>query len=447
MMLILLSKKEIIRKYLELEKNRKKLEADIEKLLREKENLEKELRKYKNSNTPPSANPHLKPSLVPQHTGKKRGAPKGHHPFNRPWYSNTPPYHITAKECPNCHSDNFRVLRGARQQIDDVQKEVKPESKIVERDICQCNKCNFKFSASDGQTPKQGRFGINLMVLTIMLRFIVRGVMRKTASFLDASFAIKLAPASVQAIITRAAEAGNAEYEILKMHIRESLRLHIDETSFSVLGQKWWVWIFRSPTEKLIVIRHSRGNNVLEEILGKNYNGIVHCDCWRAYDYLTNATLQRCWAHLLRKSKELKNVPGQHFHDKLTTLFNEIKKFNSQERTPQERQEKYDNMTKRLQKITQYYARYDNCKKVTKYINFHIQSWFTCIKYENVEPTNNNAEQAIRETVIVRKIIGAFRSTHGVKTYETLASLIATWQSQQKDIRQELHRMLTTQLC
>ncbi|MBI4438601.1 transposase, partial [Candidatus Woesearchaeota archaeon] len=41
-----------------------------------------------------------------------------------------------------------------------------------------------------------------------------------------------------------------------------------------------------------------------------------------------------------------------------------------------------------------------------------IQSWFTCIKHENVEPTNNNAEQAIRETVIVRKIIGAFRSTH-----------------------------------
>ena len=104
-------------------------------------------------------------------------------------------------------------------------------------------------------------------------------------------------------------------------------------------------------------------------------------------------------------------------------------------------------MTTCPKKITQYYARYDDCKKVTKYINFHIESWFTCIKYENVEPTNNNAEQAIRETVIVRKIIGAFRSTHRVKTYETLASLIATWQSQQKDIRQELHRMLTTQLC
>jgi len=430
------------------DKSKDEILDELEDALNENEKLKHELRKYKNPNTPPSANQHLKLSLLPRLSGKKRGAPQGHPGTNRLWNPFTTLHHIEAKECPNCHSDDIDVLRTARQQIDDVPKEIKLESKIVERDICECNKCHFKFVASDGQTPRQGRFGINLMVLTIMLRFIVRGVMRKTASFLDASFAVKLAPASVQAIITRAAQAGNAEYETLKMRIRAALRLHVDETSFSVLGQKWWVWIFRSDTHKLIVIRHSRGNNVLEEILGQNYDGVVHCDCWRAYDYLVNATLQRCWAHLLRKSAELKTtVAGKHFHDKLTALFDEIKTFNGKERTLQERREKYDNMTVQLLMITKYYARYDDCKAVTKYINFHIESWFTCIKYENVEPTNNNAEQAIRETVIVRKIIGAFRSTHGVKTYETLASLIATWTAQQKDIRQELHKMLTNQLC
>jgi len=429
------------------DKSKDEILDELEDALNENEKLKHELLKYKNSNTPPSANPHLKPSITPPKSGKKRGAPRGHPGTNRPWNPITTLYHITAKECPNCHSEDIDVLRIARQQIDEIPKEIKPESKVVERDICQCNRCKFKFVASDGHTPKQGRFGINLMVLTVMLRFIVRGVMRKTASFLDAGFAVRLAPASVQAIITRAAQAGQTEYDTLKLRIRESMRLHIDETSFSVLGQKWWVWIFRSETDKLIVIRHSRGNSVLEEILGKEYSGVVHCDCWRAYDYLTNATLQRCWAHLLRKSAELQTVAGKHFHDKLTTIFDEIKEYNSEARTQRERREKYENMTLRLQKITQYYARYNDCKAVTKYINFHIISWFTCIKYENVEPTNNNAERAIRETVIVRKIIGAFRSTHGVKTYETLASLIATWQSQQKDIRQELHRMLTAQLC
>ena len=428
-------------------KSKDELIDDIQDAFNEIDRLKRELRKYKNSNTPSSANPHLKPDIAP-HQSKGRGAPKGHPGSTKRWYPDVEKKHIFAEECPVCHSKDIEVITTTTQQLEEIPQEIKPVVQEIMRDVNQCNKCKLKFVASDGQTPKQGRFGINLMVLTIMLRFIVRGVMRKTASFLDASFAVKLVPASVQAIITRAAQAGQAEYDILKLRIRESTRLHIDETSFSVLGQNWWVWIFRSDTDKLIVIRHSRGNNVLEEILGKDYAGVVHCDCWRAYDYLTNATLQRCWAHLLRKSAELKDtVAGKHFHDKLTTLFDEIKAFNNEEKTSQERREKYDDMTAQLKKITHYYARYDDCKAVTKYINFHIESWFTCIKHENVEPTNNNAEQAIRETVIVRKIIGAFRSTHGVKTYETLASLIATWTTQQKDIQQELHRMLTTQLC
>src|SRR3989338_2271221 len=170
-----LSREEIIQKYLKLEK-------ELDKVKKEKEALEKELRKYKNPNTPPSAHPHLKPSFPPRRSGKERGAPRGHLGTNRPWNPFTTPHNITAKECPNCHSDDIEVLRTARQQIDEIPKEIKPESKIVERDICKCNMCNFKFAASDGHTPKQGRFGINLMVLTLMLRFIMRGVMRKTAS-------------------------------------------------------------------------------------------------------------------------------------------------------------------------------------------------------------------------------------------------------------------------
>jgi transposase len=104
-------------------------------------------------------------------------------------------------------------------------------------------------------------------------------------------------------------------------------------------------------------------------------------------------------------------------------------------------------MTKKLQTMIAYYSQYEDCEKVTKYIGFHLESWVTCIKIVGVQPTNNYAEQAIRETVLVRKIIGAFRSETGTKTYETLASLIATWQLQKLDIKKELTRMLSTNLC
>jgi len=155
---------------------------------------------------------------------------------------------------------------------------------------------------------------------------------------------------------------------------------------------------FDPITDLLLVIRNSRGNNVLEEILGKDYAGAVVCDCWRAYDFLSNATLQRCWAHLLRKSAELESVPGRHFHKKPSLLFEQIVKFNSKERTDKARQQNYTQMTAKLQKIICYYSRYDECKSTVKYIDFHIESWFTRIKIAGVQPTNNYAEQAIRET-------------------------------------------------
>jgi len=437
-----LSREEIIQKYLQLEK-------ENEKLKKEKEALEKELRKYKNPNTPPSANQHLKPAYSKSIDVKphKRGAPFNHNGTTRPIKETLNARHIHGTECPNCQSKSFQVIGQKLQQQEEIPPDIQPEPINITRDICQCSKCHLKFLARDNQTPLQGRFGINLMVLVIFLRFIVRGVLRKTTSFLEASFALKLAPASVQAIIERAAKAGEKEYASLKQKIRAASLLYIDETSFSVLGKNWWVWVFRSDTDLLLVIRNSRGNNVLEEILGKGYGGIVVCDCWRAYDFLSNAILQRCWAHLLRKSKELNSVVGRHFHKKLAALFDDIVKFNSTEKSGKRRLRKYGQMTKKLQKIVQYYARYEECQTITKYIHFHMESWFTCIKIAGVQPTNNYSEQAIRETVLVRKIIGAFRSVKGTETYETLASLIATWQYQKLDIKKELQRMLSSNLC
>lgn len=427
--------------------SREELIELVKKLYEETQKLKKELRKYKNPNTPPSAHPHLKPCVKSSASGRRRGAPLGHKGVTRQRKTNGEPRHITGEGCPNCGSVDLSVIGQRRQQQEEIPPEIQPEVVDVVRDVCRCNKCKLKFLARDGMTPVQGRFGINLMVLVIFLKFIVRGVLRKTTRFLDASFALKIAPASIQAIIERAAKAGEAEYAVLKSKIKGAKLLYIDETSFRVLGLNWWVWAFRSDADLLLVIRNSRGNNVLEEILGKDYVGIVVCDCWRAYDFLSNATLQRCWAHLLRKSAELEGVPGRHFHEKLSVLFKQIRAFNDQKRTMNERERKYNQMTARLQKIIAYYAKYDDCKAAVKYVDFHIESWFTCVKIAGVQPTNNYAEQAIRETVIVRKIVGAFRSIKGTKTYETLASLIATWQYQKLDIKKELHRMLTANLC
>lgn len=437
----LMKKDRLIEIILEQQKGMKEHQKEIE-------HLKKELSKYHNSNTPSSANKHLKPNTQGKNgKGGKRGAPKGHKGVNR-HQRPTKKIEIDAHTCPKCHGSNLKDKKKYKRVVEDVLEPPEPETIEAEIHEKECKDCGHVFIPEHNTIPLKGKFGINIMVLAVFIRFILRGVLRKAGLFLEAGFALRITPASFNEILRRVSDASEREYDEIKKRIRFSKIVYVDETSFSVLGKNQWVWVFKTADDILLVIRPSRGSNVLEEILGKEYSGTVICDCWRAYNFLSNARLQRCWAHLLRKSKVLSDsVAGKHFHERLKMLFDEIKMFNESNPSLDQRQEKYGKMTKELKRVISYYSRYDYLMPVVKYINFNLGNWFNCIKIEGVEPTNNFAEQAIRETVIVRKIIGAFRSETGKENYEKLASLISTWQLKGMDIKTELRQMLIRKMC
>lgn len=434
--------------YITIEKKVYDKLVETVRILQEKvDRLEKELRKYKNENTPSSANKHLKADTHGLHAnGGKRGAPEGHKGTTRrqqPEETND----VDADECPHCHSGNLEDIDILKRIVEEIPIPVAP--KVTENHVHKkrCRNCGKEFIPPQNTVPLEGKFGVNLMILILMMKFLLRGVLRKAVSFLEYGFAFKITPASVNSVVKRAADAASAEYEQLKLRIRNAAKVHADETSFSVLGINYWLWIFRTDNDILFVIRNSRGQNVLREILGEDYSGILVCDCWRVYDFLVKALIQRCWAHLLRKSKALVTVPGRHFNERLHLMFKEINAFNESNPAEPQRIEKYVKMTRELHSVIEYYKRYDEVKPVVTYIDNHLEQWFTCVRCPDVEPTNNLAEQGIRESVLYRKIIGAFRSVEGAGYYERLASLFATWQLKGLDVQVELRRMLITNLC
>ena len=433
----------------EISELKKEFGIITEQQAKEISELKKELSKYKNPNTPSSSNKHLKPNTQGlKSKGTKKGAPVGHKGTTR-MQTIDRTEEIDTDVCPKCGSHNLKDKQVFKRVIENIPEPIVPEVVEVKVHKKKCLDCKHIFIPKHNTTPLTGKFGLNIMILVIFLKFILRGVLRKTAFFLDSGIALKLTPASINAIVKRVAGAAENEYNALKKRIRTAKIIYADETSFSVLGKNQWVWVFRTAEDILLVIRPSRGSNIVEEILGKDYSGTVVCDCWRAYDFLQpNANLQRCWAHLLRKSGDLKkSATGRHFHEKLKKLFGQIKTFNGTNPTDEQRIEKYAAMTKELKNIISYYWKYEQVLPVAKYINNNLGNWFTCVKIEGVEPTNNFAEQAIRETVVVRKIIGAFRSETGKENYEALASLIASWQLKNLNLKVELKNMLVKNLC
>ena len=127
---------------------------------------------------------------------------------------------------------------------------------------------------------------------------------RKIQSTLNRMHGLKISPATIFDLTRRAAEAVQSDYDAILNKIRNAPILYVDETGIHVQGEKHWIWTFTTPSETFFVIRKSRGTKVLIEVLTRRFRGIIVCDGWKPYARFTNR-IQRCWAHLLRESKDL----------------------------------------------------------------------------------------------------------------------------------------------
>ena len=72
-----------------------------------------------------------------------------------------------------------------------------------------------------------------------------------------------------------------------------------------------------------------------------------------------------------------------------------------------------------------------------------MDHWFTFLVVPGVEPTNNRAERALRESVVQRKILGCFRNGKGTWIYETVMTVLSSWKQQGRDLPQALGEALT----
>ncbi|WP_141396210.1 IS66 family transposase, partial [Halorubrum ezzemoulense] len=72
-----------------------------------------------------------------------------------------------------------------------------------------------------------------------------------------------------------------------------------------------------------------------------------------------------------------------------------------------------------------------------------LDHWLTFVGEPAVSPTNNAAENALREPVVLRKIIGTLRNDRGMFVHETVLSLLATWRQQGRNPYEELRRAVS----
>jgi transposase len=298
------------------------LEARIETLEKENQELRRRLLAYENPHTPPSLSMKKPPK---KESNGKLGAPKGHPKYEREEPEPTGSIEYFEETCPHCKSKLGKPLRTER-----ILEEEIPEPQPVEViehlvNHYKCPGCNKHIIAKNNAPA--GRFGKNVLTHVTLLKFDDRLPLRKVVSSLERHYNLTLTNVGVLYLTNKVAKKLNLPYKALVKRIRKAKVIYIDETKIRVDGVTYWLWTFVTERETLFVIRKSRAKKVIEEILGEAFQGVICCDGWKAYSQYTTK-LQRCWAHLLREAKSPaeKHTEFEGFYKAFKRLFGRIEK-------------------------------------------------------------------------------------------------------------------------
>jgi transposase len=411
----------------QLREQNEQLRLEIELLKAKIRELEARLAQYENAHTPPS----LRRGRNRKKDNGDKGKPGqkiGHKGVTRPYAAPDSQVEVTADRCPECGSElgaPFRIDSKIIEEIPEPQPVIITEYKIAHY---RCPFCRKEVVANDAGCPHEGKFGNNTIAQATLLKYEDRLPHRKIQDAMKRLFGLKISPATIFDLTRRAADAVQSEYDAILNTIRGAPILYVDETSIRVQGERHWIWTFSTPSESFFVIRKSRGTKVLVEVLTRRFKGIIVCDGWKPYTRFTNR-IQRCWAHLLRESKDIaeKFKEAIPLHNAIKELYEILTEALENDPPPKVRKRLWQLAREALKHWTLKEYSIEKVRKLIRKINNGLDYWFTFIINPGVEPTNNRAERALLPHVVLRKILGTLRNDKGTSIHERIMTTLATW--------------------
>lgn len=415
------------------------LEKQVLVLCEENKQLKARLHAYENAHTPPSKS---KKKREPKKPNGKIGAKQGHKKWDRKHAEPTETIEYSEDECPHCKLALGQPTKTTRKITEDLPE---PQPPTVTEHLINhyhCEHCGKDIVARNN-VPKTC-FGTNTQIQTVLLRYKDRLPLRKVIQALERQ-GLNMSDVNVHKISGRIGKQLEPEYNKQIEILRASDAVHADETQLKISGVNHWLWTFTNENVTVYVVRRSRGQTIPIEILGKDFQGILVCDGWQGYKQFNK--LQRCWAHIIRESKELLQYKEYScHHNNLKNIFRKLKKLRAKPPNLKKRLQHKQELEQQLEWLCDALDGNKKYKPFAVKLRNAIPNLFTCLIHLFVDTTNNRAERALRELIVIRKIIGGLRSNKGARALETITSVLTTWEQQQKPLYATLKHKITTPL-
>ena len=382
----------------------------------------------------PPPSPRGRPRPIPERPGRKPGHPPSHRPtpptpeqVDRTVEVPLPP------ECPECHAplDDAPVTVHDQYQID------LPEPKpVITRFRVPVTRCPACYRRVQGRHPEQTsdalgaaavQYGPRLLGLAADLKHRIGASYRKCSSILLTLTGLVVCSAALVRSGHRLRRLALPSYDRLVEAARHSAVQHVDETGWKIGGRSAWLWVFADEHATLYRIRKSRGHEVVVEVLGDDYQGVLVSDCFLAYDPL-NFKKSKCSSHLLKRCSEIeqsKTRGAVRFSRRVAALIRRAMALKRRRGTisrprlcgaPGKVHAELDRL------LAGTYTDPDNAR-LAKLLRKHRDSVLRFLDHDGVDATNNLAEREGRPAVIARKLSAGNRTEEGAETHAVLASL------------------------
>ena len=343
------------------------------------------------------------------------------------------------QDCPQC-GGQLRAIRAHEQYVADIPV-VEPTITCYVTYSGYCPDCQERVRSQHPEQTSQATGAAGVLVgprakaLAADLKHRLGASYGKVSEALNDAFGLQVSRSGWCQADQRLAQTARPVYQALVEAVRRSSVVHADETGWRIGTLSAWLWVFTNQEVSVYAIRDNRSSDVVIDILGQEFHGILASDCFVAYDEkrLADWLKQKCVGHLLRELSEMKaSKSGRavRLAQDLTAVLQaalslktakptlDPTTFAQQAQTLEARLDALVNPQRRLKDT-------DNLR-FAKRLRKHRPHLLRFLYVEGLEATNNQAERMLRPAVITRKTNGCNRTRTGAETHAILSSVLVT---------------------
>ncbi|MGI0130801.1 MAG: IS66 family transposase [Thermoplasmata archaeon] len=457
-------RQEILRRLEKLEAENQELRKKLEERERKLRESQRELDRLRHTTaaldvaTPPSKKLHRPGTPAePRPKGRRPGGQPGHAPHIRPR-----PDHVdetldlTLDRCPDCG----KRLGDPSDSYERFVTELVPAYLFVLRVLVHrywCRRCHHYVQGTTDQALPGRQLGPRLASMVVLLSMMGLPV-RRIQEVLATMAGLSVSVGEVQGLLEHAAEQVGPEYEAMREEVRSAHLVQPDETSMRVGGANWWAWSFASELAAYYELDPSRGQDVVERVLGRDFPGTVVSDDWCAYNCL-GGKRGVCWIHINRHLQAVEATHGieprgprdlsppiyerrghppttfLRFAHRLRGLVRETVEWSEQ--TPASaihaREGKARAYERRIRRLSDPDSKDEDVARISRNLLKRMPHLFEFVRDARIPWHNNAGERAIRSICVKRKMSGGMRSAVGARTYARLKSVHETTKRKGQD--------------